>query len=71
MIEDEAVERLTKQAQTIRCHILAMVTDAQVGHIGGSFSSADIPTALYFHIMRIDPKIFKKFLDIFIRFFIN
>jgi len=49
------VERLTKQAQTIRCHILAMITDAQVGHIGGSFSSADILTALYFHIMRIDP----------------
>jgi len=32
-----------------------MVTDAQVGHIGGSFSSAEILTSLYFYIMRVDP----------------
>lgn len=32
-----------------------MVTDAQSGHPGGSLSSADILTALYFNEMKIDP----------------
>lgn len=32
-----------------------MVAGAKVGHIGGSFSSAEILTSLYFYMMRIDP----------------
>ena len=34
---------------------LDMVHHAQSGHPGGSLSSMDILTALYFHVMRVDP----------------
>lgn len=33
-----------------------MVTNAQVGHIGGSFSVTDILVSLYFAILKTDPK---------------
>lgn len=39
----------------IRIGILDSVFHAQSGHPGGSLSCADILTALYFHIMRLDP----------------
>jgi transketolase len=42
-------------AQQIRRDILLMIYEAQAGHPGGSLSAADIVTALYFRIMRIDP----------------
>lgn len=51
----EVIKGLRKQAQKIRCHIVTMVTEAQVGHIGGSLSVTDILTTLYFHVMRINP----------------
>lgn len=56
MLNENIVENLKLQAKQIRCSILDMITDAQVGHIGGSFSITDILTALYFHILNIDPK---------------
>jgi len=33
-----------------------MITNAQVGHIGGSFSVTDILVSLYFAILKTDPK---------------
>lgn len=39
----------------IRIGILDAVFHAQSGHPGGSLSSADIMTVLYFHVMRINP----------------
>jgi len=36
--------------------VLKMVYKAQSGHLGGSFSVAEILTALYFREMRIDPE---------------
>src|SRR2546422_1406384 len=33
-----------------------MTHNVQSGHPGGSMSAADIVTALYFHILRVDPK---------------
>ena len=56
VLNENIVENLKLQANQIRCSILDMITDAQVGHIGGSFSITDILTALYFHILNIDPK---------------
>jgi len=56
VLNENIVENLKLQAKQIRCSILDMITDAQVGHIGGSFSITDILTALYFHILNIDPK---------------
>ncbi len=47
---------LARTANTIRRMVLKMVYKAQSGHIGGSFSAAEIVTALYFREMRIDPE---------------
>lgn len=43
-------------ANRIRKHILTEVYSAKSGHPGGSLSSADILTYLYFEEMNIDPK---------------
>lgn len=52
----ETIEELNKKALIIRRHIIEMIAEAGSGHPGGSLSSADILTALYFHVMNIDPK---------------
>ena len=46
---------LIRQAHALRRTILDMVYRAGSGHIGGSFSAAEIMAVLYFHEMRIDP----------------
>ena len=43
-------------AREIRIQIVDMVHEAQSGHISPGFSAADIMAALYFELMRIDPK---------------
>ena len=43
-------------AATIRCDIIEMICTAAAGHPGGSLSAADVVTALYFRMMRVDPK---------------
>ncbi|AZR74779.1 transketolase [Anoxybacter fermentans] len=50
------MEELKNQAREIRKDILKMTSRAGSGHPGGSLSAADIITALYFHIMNIDPE---------------
>ena len=50
-----SIEELKAMATTVRCDIIDMITTANAGHPGGSLSAADIVTALYFRIMRIDP----------------
>jgi len=50
-----SIEELKAMATTIRRDIIEMVTLAQSGHPGGSLSAADILTALYFRVMRLDP----------------
>ncbi len=47
---------LNEQARKIRVAILKMLTEAGSGHTGGSLSSADIVTALYFYKMKHRPK---------------
>lgn len=49
------VEELKKIASQVRRDIVRMVTGAKSGHPGGSLSSADVLTALYFNEMKIDP----------------
>ncbi|MGM0366778.1 MAG: transketolase [Actinomycetota bacterium] len=46
---------LEKIANQLRCDALKMIYLAQSGHPGGSLSAADIVTALYFNIMKVDP----------------
>ena len=47
-------KKLQQHAINIRKNILKMVANAQSGHIGGSLSSADIITYLYFNVMDIN-----------------
>lgn len=50
------VPQLEKQANQIRQDIITMLVEAGSGHSAGSLGMADIFTALYFRIMRHDPK---------------
>ena len=47
---------LKKAAVNIRKNILRMIKAGRSGHIGGAFSATDIIAALYFKVMRVDPK---------------
>ncbi|NDJ75824.1 MAG: transketolase [Chloroflexi bacterium] len=49
------IPELEQMAATVRCDIIEMITEAQAGHPGGSLSAAEILTALYFRLMRINP----------------
>jgi len=49
-------DELRRMANRLRMHVIEMTTAANSGHPGGSLSSADIVTALYFSVMRHDPK---------------
>lgn len=48
--------RLTKIAKEIRKDILLMANHAKSAHVGGALSCVELLTALYFEIMKIDPK---------------
>jgi transketolase len=47
---------LAARAQRIRRHIADMCALPAGGHLGGSMSVTDILTALYFAVMRVDPR---------------
>jgi transketolase len=47
---------LKKIAVNIRKNVLRMIKAGRAGHIGGAFSAVDIIAALYFKVMRVDPK---------------
>ena len=53
---DEKINELKEKAKELRKTALTMIYEAQSGHPGGSFSAADIVTALYYSEMRVDPK---------------
>ena len=53
---EKDVERLEEQAGQLRRDIVEMIHAAKAGHPGGSLSAVDMITALYFHVMRIDPQ---------------
>jgi transketolase len=53
---DLSVPDLEKMAKQLRRHVINMIATAGSGHPGGSLSAADIVTALYFNILRHDPK---------------
>ena len=44
------------QSVITRRNIIQMIYDSKTGHTGGSLSSADIMTVLYFDTLNIDPK---------------
>jgi transketolase len=49
------IRSLQEEAWLLRRHIVRMVGVGKTGHIGGSFSSAELMAALYFHILHLDP----------------
>lgn len=53
-MDDKRIKELKKQATIIRKHVIEAVYSAKSGHPGGSLSSADILTVLYFDVMRVD-----------------
>jgi len=55
-VEEKTLKQLEKQAEAIRESVIQMVEHAGSGHIAGPLGLADILTALYFRILRHDPK---------------
>lgn len=49
------INELQNISTQVRRDIIRMVTNAKSGHPGGSMSSADFLTALYFNVMKHDP----------------
>lgn len=47
---------LREKAQEIRMRSLAAVYRAKSGHLGGSFSAAEMIAALYFHVLNVRPE---------------
>ncbi|MDI6735553.1 MAG: transketolase [bacterium] len=52
---DKDIEKLETKAKDVRRWIIKMLAEAGSGHPGGSLSSTDIITALYFKIMNHKP----------------
>jgi transketolase len=50
------IKELEQKAKTLRLNIVKMIGVGQKGHLGGSFSLADIVAVLYFYKMKHDPK---------------
>ena len=50
------IKQLEQKANTVREDIIRMLEHAGSGHSAGPFDLADLVTALYFHIMNVDPK---------------
>lgn len=52
---DERIKSISKMAKVLRRDIVTMIHEAGDGHPGPALSCADIVSALYFDLMRIDP----------------
>ncbi|MBP9762322.1 transketolase [Patescibacteria group bacterium] len=51
-----SLKELRQLAYDIRIDIIQALTEAKSGHAGGPLGMAEVFTALYFHILNIDPK---------------
>lgn len=51
-----SVTELKEMAKKLRRHVITMTATAGSGHPGGSLSAADIVTALYFKVLRHNPR---------------
>jgi len=56
MLDSKKIRELEEKARQIRVMIVEMLSRAGSGHPGGSLSSADILTCLYFSVMRHNAK---------------
>jgi len=56
MLDNKKIAELEEKAREIRVMIIKMLARAGSGHPGGSLSSADFLTCLYFSVMRHNPR---------------
>ncbi|MBP1918936.1 transketolase [Youngiibacter multivorans] len=56
MYSEKLVADLEDKARKLRKNVIVSMGVGFAGHIGGSFSSADMVAALYFHKLRHDPE---------------
>jgi len=49
------IQRLEEHSRVVRRKAIEMIAAAGSGHPGGALSAVEIVTALYFHVMRVDP----------------
>jgi transketolase len=56
ILDDRKIWELEMQANKIRMSIIEMLVEAGSGHTAGPLGMTDIFTALYFHILRHNPK---------------
>ena len=56
MIDNITIEKLQNKAREIRREIVSMVYRANSGHVGGSLGSADLLVALYYDLMKHNPR---------------
>lgn len=56
MTRNDTIELLRRQAARLRAHSLRATTAAGSGHPTTCLSAADLVSALFFHVMRYDPK---------------
>ena len=55
-LHEDKIKFLEEMANTIRQDCIEMVVEAGSGHVAGPLDMADIFAALYFHILKHDPK---------------
>lgn len=55
-VTDAEVKHIEEKAYLIRKTVIEMLTEAKSGHTAGPLGMADIFSALYFHILKHDPK---------------
>lgn len=56
MYDDQKIKFLEKKANDIRQEVISSLVEAGSGHSAGPLGMADIFTALYFHILKHNPK---------------
>src|SRR3989344_4592385 len=56
LLTDEEIRELSGHAKRIRTTIIEMLAAAGSGHTAGPLGMADIFTALYFRVLKHDPK---------------
>lgn len=55
-LHDEKIKKLEEKANVIRQDLITMLLEAKSGHTAGPLGMADIFTALYFHVLKHNPK---------------
>lgn len=56
MITDDQIKALEIKANDIRQSIISMLVEAKSGHTAGPLGMSDVFTALYFHLLKHNPK---------------